>query len=91
LTAIPPVPSPKKHFKALDYAEAPEFVKQLRMTQDDALSPNVIEFVVLTAKRANENCAMRWSEVNLEEKLWTLPPERTKTGFKTNEPSRSSL
>jgi integrase len=81
---FPPIPGPKNHHKALDYAEVPELVRQLRAAQDDALSPCAIEFLLLTAKRANEVCAMRFSEV--EEKLWTLPPERTKTGTKTNIP-----
>jgi integrase len=70
-----------KHFAALDYAQIPELVRDLHKLQklDDSLSPYVIEFVLLTAARVSEVCGMRWGEVDLEAKVWTLPAERSKT------------
>jgi integrase len=69
-----------KHFKAMDYMEVPPFVRDLHKEQQRnvALSPTVIEFLVLTACRSNEVTQMKWSEVDLDSKIWTVPAERTK-------------
>jgi integrase len=71
----------KKHFAALDYAQMPAFVQELRAAQKqgEALSPSVIEFLVLTAARENEVCLMRWREVDWQNRVWVLPAERSKT------------
>ena len=70
------------HLTAMDYPQLPNFVKRLHSRQEHgtALSPYVIEFLVLTACRANEVCRMKWAEVNFDTKIWTLPGERTKSG-----------
>jgi hypothetical protein len=46
---LPRVPTVRTHFKALDYRDIPAFMRELRATQrqGDALSPSVIEFLVL--------------------------------------------
>jgi integrase len=75
-----PMPNgPKNHFKALEFAKIPALVRALRAAQASAMSSSVLEFIVLTASRENEACAMLWSEVDLEARLWTLPPNRSKT------------
>jgi integrase len=51
-------------------------------TQGEALSPAVIEFLVLTAARENEVCGMQWREIDWQERVWTLPLERDKVGHK---------
>jgi integrase len=78
---LPRVNGAKRHFKALEYREVPAFVRELRAAQKqgEALSPSVIEFILLTAARENEVCGMQWREVNFQERLWVLPPERSKT------------
>ncbi|MGU3299317.1 tyrosine-type recombinase/integrase, partial [Aeromonas hydrophila] len=38
----------------------------------------MLEFLILTACRSGEVRAMKWSEVELEAKIWTLPAERMK-------------
>src|SRR5262249_45839817 len=35
---------------------------------------------ILTAARSGEILGMRWSEVDLEKRIWTLPPSRMKAG-----------
>jgi integrase len=71
-----------KHFAAMDYAKVPEFVQRLREQQrrDEALSPWVIEFLLLTACRSSEVGEMRWSEIDFDNKVWTVPGDRTKSG-----------
>jgi integrase len=40
----------------------------------------LVKVLILTAARRDEVRAMRWSEVDLEGRIWTLPGERTKNG-----------
>jgi integrase len=39
-----------------------------------------MEFLILTATRTNETLGARWSEVDLEKAVWTIPGERMKSG-----------
>lgn len=39
-----------------------------------------VRFLILTAQRRGEVAGMRWQDVDLEKKLWTLPAEQTKPG-----------
>jgi integrase len=38
----------------------------------------VLEFAILTAARTNEAIGAKWNEINLNERLWTVPKERMK-------------
>jgi integrase len=69
------------HFTAMDYIQIPAFIKRLVQAQKVglALSPYVIEFLILTACRANEVARMRWEEIDWEQKVWTVPASRTKS------------
>jgi integrase len=68
-----------KHFTALPYTQAPAFVAQLATLQ--GIGPKALEFLILTAGRSDEILNARWSEINLDEALWTIPPERMKEGL----------
>ena len=39
----------------------------------------LFRLLLLTAQRESEVAGMRWSEIDLEKRLWTLPRERTKS------------
>ena len=39
-----------------------------------------LEFLIVTAARTGEVLGMTWDEIDLDNKLWTLPPHRTKQG-----------
>jgi integrase len=39
-----------------------------------------LKMVVLTAQRRTEVASMRWSDIDLDKALWTLPAESTKAG-----------
>jgi integrase len=71
-----------KHYTAMNYASVPHFVRKLHVEQklNTALSPYVIEFLLLTACRAGEATGMRWEEVDFDARVWTVPKTRTKTG-----------
>jgi integrase len=72
--------APVRHFTTMDYMQVPAFVKRLHSVQEcgTALSPYVIEFLILTACRTNEVTRMRWEEIDWEQKLWVVPASRTK-------------
>jgi integrase len=45
-----------------------------------------LPFLFHTATRSEETRAMKWTDVDFERALWTIPPEATKTGEITGEP-----
>jgi integrase len=48
-----------------------------RASGDDAYG-KVIKLLILTGARRGEVGGMRWSELDLDRRIWSLPPERTK-------------
>ncbi len=64
------------HHPAMPYADVPGFVQRLRSSK--AMAARALEFLILTAARSGEVLNMRWQEVDLENAIWTIPPERMK-------------
>lgn len=64
------------HHDAVPYREMPAFMAELR--ERKSVSARALEFTILTAARTGETIGARWSEVDLDAKVWTVPPERTK-------------
>jgi integrase len=67
------------HYAALPYNEIDAFMVALRRRQD-AVAARALEFAILTAARTGEVLGARWGEINLAERLWTVPAERMKAG-----------
>lgn len=65
-----------EHQAAMPYADVPAFMVELRKRV--GLSPRMLELVILTAARVSEVAAARWSEFDLDAKVWTVPGERMK-------------
>ena len=73
------LPAPKrvrKHHKAMPYADLPAFWARLKNKQ--TLAAVALQFVILTTARSVEGRGARWEELDLVNKIWTLPPERMK-------------
>jgi integrase len=68
----------RSHHAAMPYEHVAAFVGRLR--ESDSLTALALEFCILTAARSGEVLGARWSEIDLESKVWTLPPERMKAG-----------
>jgi integrase len=66
------------HHAALPFAELPAFMEQLATR--GGMSARALEFLILTASRTGEVIGARWSEIDLEAKLWAIPAERMKGG-----------
>jgi integrase len=67
-----------KHFAALPYEAIGAFMGELR--QQQGLAARALEFNILTAARSAETLGAKWSEFDLKQKMWTVPPERMKGG-----------
>jgi integrase len=67
-----------RHHPAMTYSEIGAFLVSLRSRQ--AIAARALEFAILTAARPGEVMGMRWGEVDLSAKVWTIPGERMKAG-----------
>lgn len=67
-----------KHHAALPPAELAAFMATLR--KQEGMAALALEFTILTAGRTSEVLGARWAEMDLTEKVWTVPGERMKGG-----------
>jgi integrase len=65
-----------EQYAALPYAELPAFMADL--CQREGTAARALEFAILTAARTGEVLGARWSEIDLEARLWTVPAGRMK-------------
>jgi integrase len=76
---LPKVPKLSRgHHAAMAYRDVPAFMTELR--ERDAVAARALEFAILTVARTGEVLGARWSEIDLSERLWRLPPHRMKGG-----------
>lgn len=66
------------HFAAMPFNEVPAFVAQLR--ERESIAAIALEFLILTAARSGEVLGARWSEIDLEARIWVIPATRMKSG-----------
>lgn len=66
------------HHAAMPYEEVASFIGKLRTRQ--ATAALALEFCILTAARSGEVLGARWSEIDLERNVWTVPANRMKAG-----------
>ena len=50
------------------------------LREQDSIGARALEFLILTAARSGEVIGARWREIDLKNKLWTVPAERMKAG-----------
>src|SRR5262249_38202116 len=67
-----------EHHAALPYTELPDFMTALRT--HGGIAARALEFAILTAARTGETIAATWDEINIGEKIWTVPAGRMKAG-----------
>src|SRR5450631_3484728 len=76
------LPRPSKlargHHAAMAYEIVAAFVGDLRGRE--ATTALALEFCILTASRSGEVLGARWSEFDLDKKIWTVPANRMKAG-----------
>jgi integrase len=66
------------HHAAMPYEEVADFIAKLRTRE--AAAALALELCILTAARSGEILGMRWSEIDFDKKIWTVPANRMKAG-----------
>ncbi|MBB3288763.1 MULTISPECIES: site-specific integrase [unclassified Rhizobium] len=67
-----------KHHEALAYREIQPLMAELQANESS--SARALEFTILTAVRTNEALGAVWSEIDKDNRMWTIPAERMKGG-----------
>src|SRR5205814_604428 len=70
----------RSHFAAIPYTEVPQFIQKLPDVQTSEFARLAFEFLILTAARTNEVLKAKWTEVDFEKAVWTVPADRMKAG-----------
>jgi integrase len=65
-----------RHHAALPYNEIGAFMAELR--KREGIAARALEFTILTAARTGEVLGARWEEMNIQDKVWVVPPSRMK-------------
>lgn len=65
------------HHAAMAHKDVAAFIGKLR--ERETVAAIAFEFLVLTAARSGEVLGARWSEIDFETKVWTVPASRMKT------------
>jgi integrase len=66
-----------KHHAALPFDEIGAFLSKLHA--QEGIAARALEFLILTAARTGEAIGMEWSEVDLDNSVWTIPADRMKS------------
>jgi integrase len=66
------------HLPAMDYHDVPAFIDRLHLSE--AMAARALEFLILTAARSGEVLGARWSEIDLDAEIWSVPAGRMKVG-----------
>ena len=73
-----------KHHASMPYAEAPSFMSELRTRGGTAAQ--ALQFLIYTAARSGEVRNATWDQIDLREKLWTVPDSAMKAGVEHTVP-----
>ena len=66
------------HRKALHYSDIPGLIADIWDSEAFRSTKDAVKLMILTAARPGEIAGMTWNEVDLDGRLWTLPPSRMK-------------
>ena len=76
--ALPAMPAVKEHFRALPYIDVPDALRIVEGSGASLAARLCFRFVVLTAARSGEARGATWDEIDLDARLWIIPPSRMK-------------
>lgn len=68
----------KGQMPTITHEELPEFMQALSLARIELQTRCVIEWQLLTMTRPSEAVGAKWSELDLKNKLWSIPAERMK-------------
>jgi integrase len=64
------------HHAAMPYVDLPDFMQRLAL--ELGIAARALEFAILTVARSNEVFGCRWSEIDIDNRVWTIPFTRMK-------------
>ena len=76
-SALPKMGNRTQHYRAVAHRKVGAVLAEIRRGSPSAATL-CLEFIVLTAVRQAEAFGATWDEIDLAERLWTIPPERMK-------------
>jgi integrase len=68
----------RAHYAAMPYEEVSSFIGKLRHRETNTAL--ALEYLILCAARTGEVLGARWHEIDFNQRIWNLPPERMKSG-----------
>jgi integrase len=72
--------SEREHYRSLDLNQAPAAFQAILKGAETNVGLAAWAFMALTAARPTEAREAKWSEIDLDQNLWTIPGARTKSG-----------
>ncbi len=78
--ALPKNGARKRHHRALPYGRVADALAAVRAGGAYVHTKLAFEFLVLTAARSGEVRGATWDEIDMGERLWTVPADRMKAG-----------
>ena len=72
--ALPPMPAVAAHYRALPHREVAEALEIIESTRASLSARACLRFVVLTACRSGAARGATWAEIDMEARLWRVPP-----------------
>ena len=74
------------HFRALPYQDVSEALTTISSSSSSLAVRLCFKWVVLTAARSGEARGARWTDIDLEARVWTVPGDRMKSGVEHRVP-----
>ena len=75
---LPRQPKRDRHLAALPFEDVPAFL--VRVREKSTIARLALEFLILAAARSGEVRGMRWPEIDLTKRVWTVLADRMKAG-----------
>ena len=87
--ALPPMPKLKAHLRALTHQEVGEALRTVGESRASIAARLCFRFLVLTAARSGEARGATWDEMDVNGRVWRIPPQRMKAGVEHRVPLSS--
>ena len=75
---LPPRGRAVSHMRALHYSDVADALERIDDSQAYEATKAAVRFMTLTATRGAETRGARWSEIDVDGRLWRIPAERMK-------------
>ena len=80
------MPKVKAHLRSLPCQEVGSALEAVETSRASVSTKLCFRFLVLTAARSGEARGAAWDEIDLQERVWRIPPERMKAGVEHRVP-----